>query len=259
MKEKLTTKNILLTLVLILVAILSFGRLSGWASSVKTQEHNIVETDKKIDTAKALAAGSVAMSAGLSLLPGDALTPIAEELAELTKYFLIILSVLFLEKYIITIAGIIAFRILIPLACLFVIIFIYTKKEELLKLAGKLAVFALALFLAIPVSIGISDLIYNIKAESVEVAVKQSEEIEKSDNEDANWIERLTGALNDTAKYAGNYLNNLLESLAVMLVTTCVIPLLVALFFVWLVRTLFKSDLIKWGKFSLKRNNDEEK
>ena len=252
MKEIFSAKKIIAALCLILVAVLSFGKVAKWASDYSTQEHTITQTDSKIASVQALAAGSVAMSATLSLLPGDVCTPIAGELAELTKYFLLILSVLLLEKYMITIAGILAFRILIPIACLVMVIWLFTSKAELLKLAAKLAVFALALFLAIPASIGISDLIYATKAAQVHQSATESTEITQNADDNESWLEGLRGAISDAANEAGKYLNNLTESLAILIVTSCVIPLLVAAFFVWLVRTLFNSDILKWENFPFK-------
>ena len=41
----------------------------------------------------------------------------------------------------------------------------------------------------------------------------------------------------------GETVNRLVEALAIMLVTACAIPILVLLFFVWLIKTLFSVDL----------------
>ena len=38
-------------------------------------------------------------------------------------------------------------------------------------------------------------------------------------------------------------LNNFIEALAVMIVTSCVIPILVLMFFVWLVKTLLNVEI----------------
>ena len=41
-----------------------------------------------------------------------------------------------------------------------------------------------------------------------------------------------------------DFLDNLLESLAVMIVTSCVIPLLVFFFLVWLVKVIFSANIL---------------
>lgn len=64
-----------------------------------------------------LTAASTAASAAITLLPGDTATPIAEKLADLSGYFLIVLCAIFLEKYLLTITSYVSFTILIPAAC----------------------------------------------------------------------------------------------------------------------------------------------
>ena len=61
-----------------------------------------------------LTAASTAASAAITLLPGDTATPIAEKLADLSGYFLIVLCAIFLEKYLLTITSYVSFTILIP-------------------------------------------------------------------------------------------------------------------------------------------------
>ncbi|MEE0960181.1 MAG: hypothetical protein UH654_09150 [Lachnospiraceae bacterium] len=42
-----------------------------------------------------------------------------------------------------------------------------------------------------------------------------------------------------------NCLNNFVEAIAVMIITSCVIPILVIIFFIWLVKVLLDVDLSK--------------
>lgn len=65
----------------------------------------------------------------------------------------------FFGKYLLTITGYAAFKILIPIALLFVIIRIYWPKDILVKLALKLGLFGLFLFATVPASVFVSDLI----------------------------------------------------------------------------------------------------
>ena len=46
-------------------------------------------------------------------------------------------------------------------------------------------------------------------------------------------------------------MDNLLESLAVMIVTSCVIPLLVFFFLVWLVKIVFSANILVLDTTSL--------
>lgn len=59
---------------------------------------------------------TTATSALITLIPGDVGTPIAEKVADLSGYLLIVLCAIFLEKYLVTITGYAAFKIFIPVA-----------------------------------------------------------------------------------------------------------------------------------------------
>ena len=73
-----------------------------------------------------LTAASAAASAGLSAIPSDAGTPIAEKLIEPAGNFGIILAIVFLEKYLLTIFGTAAFGLLVPVGCVLGIIAVMT-------------------------------------------------------------------------------------------------------------------------------------
>ncbi len=57
----------------------------------------------------------------------------------------------------------------------------------------------------------------------------------------------ITGAAAGAVEKLRNVLNRFLEALAVMLVTTCLIPILVLLFFVWLVKLILGVELPPLG------------
>ena len=50
---------------------------------------------------------------------GGCRNSIANKLADLSSYFLIVLCAIYLEKYLVTITGYAAFKILVPIACVF--------------------------------------------------------------------------------------------------------------------------------------------
>ncbi len=52
----------------------------------------------KKTTALELTAAATAASAAITLIPGDAGTPIADKLADLSSYFLIVVCAIYLEK-----------------------------------------------------------------------------------------------------------------------------------------------------------------
>ena len=172
-------RKITVIAVFLLIAVISFTRLSPWASDPENHSYSIVKTDDKISTVMALSGGAAATSATLSLLPGDFGTPIAEQMAELAKYFLMILSALYLEKFLITISGFITFSVLIPIACILVCVAVVIKRRDLIEIAVKIAIVGFIIFLIVPASVMMSDMVYDTQAQTVESTLSQYNELER--------------------------------------------------------------------------------
>ncbi len=243
MKE--STKDIIKVAIAIVLALVSIFVLAGSFASPKFHAGSIQTLDEKEKTVMKLTAAATAASAAITLIPDDVGTPIADKLADISGYFLIVLCAIFLEKYLVTITGYAAFIILIPAACALFSIFVLTKKENLKGVAKKMLVFALALSLVIPVSVKVSNMIEATYQESidqtVESAMNISEELHDDDGSSGGILDTLSKIKNGASsaiKRLEAILGNFIEAVAVMLVTSCVIPILVLLFFIWLLRSL---------------------
>ena len=246
-------KKALLAAVLVLLAVLSFLFLADWASDAETHAGTIRAIDSRTDTVLKLSAASALASAGISAIPGDTATPIAEKLSDFTEYFLLILCVLYTEKYLVTILGAAVFKLLIPAALVLVGVSLWRGGKALRLFAGKIAVIALALFLVIPVSLRISDMIYGVYAASVENTVEQAEsltdqtaplaDVKEDKGLVASVLERISETAASLTDKAADTLNRFVENLAVMIVTSCIIPILVLLFFLWVIKLVTGADL----------------
>ena len=171
MREKLLRK-VLFCAIMLLVATISYLYIAERAVSLETNREIIASIDEKSATVLKLTAASTLASAGVSAIPGDTATPIAEKLADFTEYFLLILCVLYAEKYLLTIIGAATFKILIPCACALLIVGTFWNPKAMKRLALRVALFALAIFIAIPASIGVSDMVYNSYRGSIDVTVR---------------------------------------------------------------------------------------
>ena len=237
-------KKITIVVVLALVAVISFTKLAPWAGSPSSHKHSIEQTDQKIESVMVLSGGSAGTSATLSLLPGDMCTPIAEQLAELSKYFLVILSALYLEKFMISLSGYIVFGVIVPAACVLLALFVITGKRKFGEIATKIAVVGLVFFLIVPASVTLSDLVYKTQAETVNTTIEEYNDLEIEGDSDSGFFSEFTTITTETIEKITNFLENLLESLAVMIVTACVIPILVFVILIWLVKTIFSSNVL---------------
>ena len=268
-------KKIIFALIPIVIALLSFFVIARFTSSTEFNAKTIQSLDDKKTTVMELAAASTAASAAITLIPGDVGTPIANKLADLSSYFLIVLSAIYLEKYLVTITGYAAFKILVPIACVFFSGYLLWRKEILRVVAQKFLLFGLAVYLVISASVKVADMIETTYASSIEstieTAKQTTDEIEsetgesgqvddKSSNEksqsdsDSDSKENAGGffsglfnkvqeGVSTATANVENVLNNFIEALAILLVTSCLIPILVLIFFVWLVKMLLGLNI----------------
>ena len=287
--ELSTAAKAAITAVLVVIALVSAVFVANVMSRPEAHATSIESLDRKAETVTSLAAGSTAAAGVLSLLPGDAGTPIAEKLVDLSSDFLIVMAAIYLEKYLLTIFGLAAFRILIPLGLLFLIggVWVRARWTEALRGLGlRLLFVGVAVAFVVPASIWVSNMVESTyaadlehaEAVAAEIANVDAEELEALEAEAADGQETATtetseptgflGALVGWATDAGetvaetvtnavgtvssgaaelvdaarNTLNDMIEALAVLIVTNCVIPILVLLFFLWLVNTILGTS-----------------
>ncbi len=264
MKDNAVLKKVFICVLLLLAAVISLLYLGDWAMKIETHSHTINSIDDKVDMVMKLTAASTVASAGISAIPGDTATPIAEKLADFTQYFLLIMCVLYAEKYSVTIIGLATFKILLPLACVFMGISLFSENALWRRLSVKFAVFGLAIFLIIPASIRVSDMIYTTFDDSINNTINTAEQIaddtvELTDaGDNSGLVQSILNGISETAssltEKAANTLNRFVETLAVMIVTSCVIPILVVIFFVWVAKIItgvnFIPDLMSPGGLS---------
>ena len=243
---------------LVALGLLSAFWMAGKAADPASHAAVMAALEEKQGTVLELTAASTAASAAITLLPGDTATPIAEKLADLSTGFLLVLCAIYLEKYLLTVAGYAAFRILVPAACALLAVSLFWRQAWSRALARRLLVFAAAIVLVIPVSVGVSDLIENTYQASLEATLDAAREATEEVTDTAGTAEEdegffsglwskvtegVTGAVSGVSEQVGEMVNRFLEALAVLLVTSCVIPLLVLAFFVWLAKLLVRVSL----------------
>lgn len=242
--EIMNNKKLMIAALLILLAVLSITQIAPWAADPANHQHSIEQTDEKIESVISLSGGAVATSATLSLLPGDICTPLSDQLAELAKYFLLILSALYLEKLLISLSGYITFTFLIPLACLIVCFAVITGKMNLSRTAAKISVIGLIIFLIVPASVKLSDMVYQTQASTINETIEEYNDLQIDEDNDSGIFGEISSLTTGTIDKITSFIDNLLESLAVMIVTSCVIPVLVFVFLVWLLKTVFSSNIL---------------
>lgn len=251
MKEKMTKRTIILIIVTVIVGLVSFSVAGPYFSNPDTYEDTIQTLDKKRTTVVAMTGSAAAVSTGMAAIPGDATDPIANELADLSSTFMIIIAAILLEKYMLTLAGLFAFKVLIPIACALVILYLCTNRQALAKVAAKLVLFGICLVLLVPVSTYVTNIVDVTHEASVQQNMDEAKAFADEMNANANkdestikkWASKFSGGMKGVLKKAEAILENFIDAAAIMLITSCAIPLLTLWILVWLMRTILGIEV----------------
>ena len=257
--------------VLVVIALLSAFLLSGIFSSPDTYSKTIESLDSKKDTVMMLTATAAGASAALSAIPDDTCTPLAEKIADLSGDFVIILAAIYLEKYLLTTFGFATFAILIPASCILVICALFIRsrpgvRRPLVRLAEKLILLGIALVLTVPASVFISSRIEATYQDSIDNTIQAAEitaqaaedTTEQMQREEAtNPIEffqqriedlsmatnNITETLKSAVEWMQTMISNFFEAFAVMIVLSCIIPIIVLIFLLWVVKLILGVNI----------------
>ena len=231
--------------VALLICVASLLLIMPMSTKADNHQKSLDQIDREIENVLKLAGGATAVSAAVSLLPDDSCTPISAQFAELGKYFIAILSALYFEKYFITTSGYVSFGLLIPIATMMFFAGTVSSRDKVKEWAVKMAVCAITLYFMIPVSVKASEMICDNYQPSIEQTIEESHQISVVD-EDSNGVEKFLSWIGNAAgtivDYVTGLLSRFIEAIAVMILTSCLLPILVLIFMVWLLKMLFGID-----------------
>jgi len=267
--KKEILKKLIATIILVVISLLSIFVLSPHFSSSKLYSEQIKILDDKKSTVLGITAGSTAVATALALVPDDATTPIANQILKISGYLVLVVGAIFLEKILLTLTAYISFTFLIPIGIGCIIAYIFTHLNLFRQLAIKLIAFGLIIFITIPTSIKISSLIEesnsSIKeATKIEEVVSEDKSIEEAEKDSGFWskFKEKVSSVGDFAKdlleKGKNAINNLIDAVATLIITSCVIPILTLIFFTWLIKIIFNVDLTKSFEKVKKKVKDEK-
>ena len=258
-----------------IIALVVLALLSGFVArphfaDTKTWDSTIEVIDQKKGNGLALTTSCVALSAGITALPGDTGTPVAEQLAQLSGNLGIVLAVLYLEKYLLTILWSVGLGILIPFALVLFAISLgihgrWSTSTVIRRVATRVLVVAIIGMVLVPASVWVSQKVDETYRVSIEQAQQKAADAADSDSskaskkktestESKNVLEQLadgasglvtsvtSGAKQITDEIV-QQVTDLIEGVIVMIVTSCVIPLLVLAAFLWLGHVLLGIDI----------------
>lgn len=258
--KNLNKKTIILMVILLVIILLSIFAISPLVSSPKFHTASIKVLDDKKMTVMGISTAAVTASVGLGLIPGDATTPIANQILQLSSKLIIVIGAIFLEKTLLTLTGYLTFTFIIPISCILFGIYVFTKKEFLKKLAIKLVAFGIIIVLVVPCSIQISKLIeatYNTTINQTIEDAKNAQSLAEDNSSQENQsntgnsfttkvketISNIGEGTTKAVQKAGIMLNNFIDAIAVLIITSCVIPIVVLFVFTWIVKIIFNVNI----------------
>lgn len=241
-------------LLLLLAAALSFFVVSAKLPESKFVKESLASVEDSSNTVMKFSAATLSTSLAISALPDDFATPLADNLADMNTYFVAILVVLFLEKILIRYGIKAAFMILIPLACSAGILFVITKRDILKSLAIRLCVLGLAVAFVVPCSTHLTNIVASDLTEYVNDTIEETEDGSDKLNEamdggaeDKTIFEKLSDlfqtAINGIADLLLHFQNTIrrcMNSIAILILTNCLMPLLTFFILKWMLGELFQ-------------------
>ena len=214
--------------------------------------------DGKKQNAMMISLGTASASFIVSMIPDDTGTPIASELARLSSYLLFVLSAILLERFLLSALGFFATCVIMPIACLcgaFAALSKGENRQKFRQYAIRFLVLAVCLVQIIPVACVSGQAIENANRASIEAAIEDAQEANEivesipEEQRDKNIFDKVADffsgiwdSASDAYEWAKSVLSSFLSSVSVIIVTTVAIPVMILVFYIWIVRILTRKD-----------------
>ena len=243
---------------LVLIAVFSFFVVAAVLPETDFVKDSLESVEESSDTVMQFSAATLSTSLAISALPDDFATPLADSLADMNIYFVAILVVLNLEKLLVLFGIKAAFKILIPAACVAGGLFIVTKRDVLKSLAIRLCVLGLALAFVVPCSTHITTVVASDLTAYVNETIEEAEsgagklnEAMESDAGDKTIFEKLSDlfqtaidGVSDLMRHFQNTIRRCMNSIAILVLTDCVMPVLTFFVLKWILGEVFHVTIL---------------
>ncbi len=240
-------------LILVLIAAVSIVFVASFIPDMDFVQKSLESVEENRNTVMEFSAATLATSLAVSALPDDFATPLADSLADMNIYFVGILVILFLEEILLRSGIEFAFAFMIPFACLLWILSVFIKrdilKREILKsLAIRLGALALAAAFVVPCSTFLTGIVADELLTYVDETIVETNdgadklhEVMEDDTGDKTLFEKMSDlfqaaiqSVSDLMTYFQNTIRKCMNSIAILIVTNILMPLLTFFFLKWI-------------------------
>ncbi len=257
-------------IILILISIIV---VSPYAGDIKNYENINKTLDEKRTSVIEISAVINGLSLVIAAVPGDATTPISNEISQFNTYLVIALAAIMFEKFILPLLGLVVFRFIVPVMLTALLFYIIFRKRKLLEVCIHLFALSVVLMTIIPLGIkggaiidksfGTDNLISELKAEMENINDLYKEAEHNEEDSDNNYSEGavsffdgLYDKLKDSADDVSSIIketvtknsdlikekskviiSRIMDVLAVIIVSNVVLPILSLLVMCWAIKT----------------------
>lgn len=270
-------KHKCLIALLILLATLSGSVASAKATDLPVFSRSVETLDESKTVVMKVTGATIALSFAITLLPDDWGTPLADSLADMNKYLVFMLGMIYFENLLVTKGIPIIFKYLLPIAFLLLIIYLIatTKwvKKVAIKLSLKIFALSLVLILVVPCGTAISNRLCSGSMSYVNDAITLAEDgadkvegMSENASEDKSFYERISelfntaiGGVQDLFNYYKGIVGKFVNSIAILAVAYCVIPVLTFLILFWILNQMLQLESFRSrGDFFLREKTKED-
>ena len=118
-----------------ILAVISFFGAGKKFGGIETYKPVTESLDNKRAQVVEMSGALIGLSVAVAAVPGDATTPVANQIAQMNSYLVIALGAIMLEKFLLPVMGILTWKVLIPAALLLGFIYILCQKKIFLSAA----------------------------------------------------------------------------------------------------------------------------
>jgi len=247
------TAKLVKILFIIFIMVFSFTVLACKIPESNYIKKTVERLEESQNTIMKFSGTTIATSLAISALPDDFASPLASTVSDLNTYFVFMFAVIFVEKLIVLEGTKISLTYIIPAACLLLVLFILTARDIFKNFAIKILILGISLIVVIPFSTHFTEAVCRDYLAYVDETIAEADagaakinDVMSTSNEDATFFDKLSDAfktaiqgVSDLLAYFKNVIKKCVNSVAVMLVTTFVLPLLILMLFRWLLKELF--------------------
>ncbi|WP_155242828.1 hypothetical protein [Butyrivibrio fibrisolvens] len=217
----------------------------------------------------AVTGATLGVSVAITFLPDDYASPLADTLADMSTYFVILLGMILFEKLLIMVGVPFIFRFIIPAGIILLIVYYISHKKIIRTIAYKILAFAIVIILAVPLGTSVSKWLCSSSLDYVNETVTQAqdgsdkiEEISESSSSDKSFYETVSSVFDsaiegvtDLFNYYKGIIQKFINTIAIMMLAYLVVPFVTFLLMLWFMNQLFLFESFRDKGYSLTKDD----